>query len=396
MHTAVGMSKVECTAVNELVDLVRNRALEDDDADVDLFASSSPRAHHLRGTPAPSLFEMPAPPPAPPAPAPAPAPAPSPIAMVSLPAMRGAPVRAHRPAVRLGSPNESAASHVGSYVPLSTLARRAAMPVAGLVGLGIIAGIAYTRLSHHDAAANARSVAEITAAASPATVPPAPTPVVVAPVPAAPAEPTVPKLVDVRLDSTPSGAIATLISNGISTQLGPTPLSTSLDPSKSYDVVFALNGQPSKVEHLDPSATQHVAVAFDDAAPAVAAATPAPTTAKSSRHRGKHARVAAAAPSGHHAMPKLATPDFGDAPAAKPSKAKAADAGTGNGMLAILTSGPAAILIDDQNTGLTAPQRAIPLPAGHHNVRIIAATQHINKLVPVDISAHHTTSIKPF
>ncbi|HEY1812770.1 MAG TPA: hypothetical protein VGG74_10520 [Kofleriaceae bacterium] len=382
------MSKVECTAVNELVDLVRNRALEEDDADVDLFASSSPRAHHLRGTPAPSLFEMPAPPPA------APAPAPSPIAMVSLPAMRGAPVRAHRPAVRLGSPNESAASHVGSYVPLSTLGRRAALPVAGLVGLGIIAGIAYTRLSHHDAVASARSVADLTAAA--AAVPtPTPTPVVVAPVPAAPVEPTVPKLVDVRLDSTPAGAIATLISNGISTQLGPTPLSTSLDPSKSYDVVFAIDGKPSKVEHLDPNATQHVEVAFDDAAPSVAATAPTKAS-KSSRHRGKHARVAAAAPGGHHTMPKLATPDFGDAPAAKPSKSKAADAGTGNGMLAIITSGPAAILIDDQNTGLTAPQRAIPLAAGHHNVRIIAATQHINKLVPVDISAHHTTSIKPF
>jgi hypothetical protein len=375
------MSKVECTAVNELVDLVQTKALAPDDADVDLFATSSPRAARLRGTPAPSLFEMPAPPPAP---------APSPISAVSLPMRPNAqPMRAHRPAVRLGSPDTS---HVGSYVPLSTLGRRAALPVAGLVGLGIIAGIAYTRLGHHDATSGAQSVADITLAAA-AAVPPAPAPIV-APVAA---EPAAPKFVDVRLDSTPAGATVTLISNGITSPLGPTPLDTSLDPSKSYSVVFAMDGKPSKVENLDPNTTQHVEVSFEDAAPAVAAA-PAPAV-KSSHHKGKHARVATAAPasSPRHSnskMPKLATVDFGDAPS--PKAAKAADAGTGDGTLAVITSAPAAILIDDKNTGLTAPQRSISVPAGHHNVRIIAATQHINKLVPVDISAHHTTSIKPF
>ena len=180
------MSKVECTAVNELVDLVRNRALEDDDADADLFASSSPRAHHLRGTPAPSLFEMPAPPPAPPAPGP------SPIAMVSLPCHA-------RHAQRRALPPDGCVSAIGQrighfarrrYVPLSTLGRRAAMPVAGLVGLGIIAGIAYTRLSHHDAAAPARSLSGHHGRCNCGSA--GATPVVAASCPAAPAEPTVP------------------------------------------------------------------------------------------------------------------------------------------------------------------------------------------------------------
>jgi hypothetical protein len=363
------MSKVECTAVNELVDLVRTKSLDSDSADEDLFASASPRAHRLRGTPAPAWFEMPAPP--------APVPQPEVAAqVVALPAIASTPAPRHlRPSARR-SP-----SHVDRYIPLGTLARRFALPLTGLVGFGIIAGIAYTRMSHHaNAATPAPTPAEIALAAA-AAVPPPPAPVIAAPPAAAPG----PQLVDVRLDSTPAGATATLLSNGTSTLLGSTPVDTSVDPSKSYDVVFALAGHPSRVEHLNPNATQHVAVAFDDVPPEP---TVADKPAKPARHRGRHApqaaRVAAAAPVHHAAAPKAA------------KAAGVPDPGVGNGTLAIATSGPAAILIDDSNTGLTAPQRAIPLPAGHHNVRIIAAAQHINKLFPVDISAHHTTRLNPF
>lgn len=367
------MSKVECTAVNELVDLVRSRPLDRDSADDDLFGSSAPRAARLRGTPAPSLFEMPAPPPAP---------IPSTIRAAAAPM----PVPRARPAaaLHLAAHDESATSHVARYVPLATLGRRFALPIAGLVGFGILTGIVYTRIAHHGDATPSPSPAQVALAAA-AALPPAPAPIV-APVPAAP---VAPKLVDVRLDSTPPGATATLLSNGISTPLGSTPVDASVDPTKSYDVVFSIAGQPSQVEHLDPSTTQHVQVAFTAApAPTVAAAAPAAKTSRHHAHAAPHAaRVAAATPA-HHAStaaPKTVA-------AAEPATP---DPGTGNGTLAIATTTPCAILIDDKNTGLTTPQRAIPLPAGHHNVRLIAATQHVNKLVSVDISAHHTTRISP-
>jgi len=375
VHIAVGMSKVECTAVNELVDLVRSKALDSDSADEDLFAASAPRAHRLRGTPAPAWFEMPAPP--------APVPQPEIAAnVVGLPRIEATPARARQAPTHLDRSRKRAPSHVDRYIPLSALARRFAMPVAGLVVFGIVAGIAYTRFSHSATpAAHAPSPTEVALAAA-AAVPPPPAPVAAAPPPAAPA----PQLVDVRLDSTPSGATATLLSNGVSTPLGSTPVDASIDPNKSYDVVLALDGFPSKVEHLEPGKSTHVVVAFGDP-PAAEAPVVAQKPAKSSRHHGHHAqaaRVAVAAPAHHAAAPKAAKAD------------RVPDPGVGNGTLAVMTSGPAAILIDDSNTGLTAPQRAIPLPAGHHNVRIIAAGQHINKLVPVDISAHHTTRISPF
>ena len=391
------MSKVECTAVNELVDLARTKPLDSDDGDADLFGGFAPPATRLRGTPAPSLFEMPALPP-PPAPVPQPV-APSPEVRKQL-AQHAARAIAIAPLHLAG--DESSTSHVARYVPLSTLGRRFALPIAGLVGLGIITGIAYTRLAHHGSTATAAAPSPVSVAlAAEAAVPP---PIVVAPV--ATAEAPAAKLVDVRLDSSPAGATATLLSNGVSTPLGTTPVDTSIDPTKQYDVVFALAGKPSQVEHFDPSKTQRVQVVFPDS-PAPAAATVADAKpAKSSQHRSKHAQAARVATAttaparstkstkASKSMPSLATPDFGDSPApTKSSNAAASDGG--NGSLAITSSAPAAILLDDANTGFMTPH-TLSVPAGHHNIRLIAATAHVNKLVQVDVSAHKTTRINPF
>jgi hypothetical protein len=392
------MSKVECTAVNELVDLARTKPLDSDDGDADLFGgfANAPRAARLRGTPAPSLFEMPALPP-PPAPVPQPV-APSPEIRKQL-AQHAARAIAIAP-LHLGADESASTSHVARYVPLSTLGRRFALPIAALVGLGIITGIAYTRLAHHGSSATTAAPSPVSVAlAAEAAVPP---PIVVAPV--ATAEAPAAKLVDIRLDSSPAGASATLLSNGVSTPLGTTPVDTSIDPTKQYDVVFALAGKPSQVEHFDPSKTQRVQVVFPDS-PAPAATAVADAKPAKSSHHSKHAqaaRVAAAtAPArstkstkSGKSMPSLATPDFGDSPA--PTKSSNAAAGDGgNGSLAITSSAPAAILLDDANTGFMTPH-TLSVPAGHHNIRLIAATAHVNKLVQVDVSAHKTTRINPF
>ena len=62
------------------------------------------------------------------------------------------------------------------------------------------------------------------------------------------------------------------------------------------------------------------------------------------------------------------------------------------GKLAVTTSVPCAILLDGVNTGMTSPA-TLSVAAGHHSIRLIAATQHINKQVGVDVTAKKTTRV---
>jgi len=63
------------------------------------------------------------------------------------------------------------------------------------------------------------------------------------------------KLVDVRIDSKPSGATVMLVDDGKTSFLGKTPLATSVDATKTYDVIFTLEGRSTETAHLDPSAS---------------------------------------------------------------------------------------------------------------------------------------------
>src|SRR5262249_51536670 len=63
------------------------------------------------------------------------------------------------------------------------------------------------------------------------------------------------KLVDVRIDRKPSGATGMLVDRGKTSFLGSTPLATSLDPSRHYDVIFTLPGRPTQMAPLDPAST---------------------------------------------------------------------------------------------------------------------------------------------
>lgn len=84
-----------------------------------------------------------------------------------------------------------------------------------------------------------------------------------------------------RLESTPPGASVTLVDEGNVSVLGRTPIDASIDVSRSYEVVFALDAHVTKVEHLDPSKTLNVAVTLDSPKPA--------KPARKSRHRSnKH------------------------------------------------------------------------------------------------------------
>jgi hypothetical protein len=70
------------------------------------------------------------------------------------------------------------------------------------------------------------------------------------------------KLVDVRIDSKPSGATVMLVDNGKTSFLGTTPLATSLDPAHGYDVVFTLEGRPTQMAHFEPSKSARLDVSL--------------------------------------------------------------------------------------------------------------------------------------
>jgi hypothetical protein len=270
--------------------------------------------------------------------------------------------------------------------PVVKLERRRKMAVLKIVGtsvvfvvIGVIIG-AYIAF-HGD---NARKSVAKAAPTAPAKTPPKTVVQPVAAEAAAAPMPTTPKLTDVRIDSTPPGAVVTLVDGDKTSVLGTTPLATSLDPSRGYDVVLALAGRPSKQVHLDVASSPHLEVAIDKPAAAPApspapapvpapAPAPAPQIAATPAHR--HVTTAArSAPVG-----QIADPGF--------------DSFGGNGTLMVSTKPPCEIQVDGKATGMRTPQRAMPLSAGAHKITFVNEAEHINKTISVSITADHTTKL---
>ena len=67
-------------------------------------------------------------------------------------------------------------------------------------------------------------------------------------------------LVDIRIDSTPVGATVMIVDRGKTAFLGATPISTAVDASRQYDLVFTYANKPTQLEHLNPSTTKRIAV----------------------------------------------------------------------------------------------------------------------------------------
>jgi PEGA domain len=217
-------------------------------------------------------------------------------------------------------------------------------------------------------------------------------------------------LADVRIDSKPSGASVTLVDpNGKKSFLGTTPLATSVDASHTYDVEVALPGRPEQTAHFDPGTTQHVEVELakksSSAARAPAAVAKAPAAvAKAPAAKAPAAaapkHVAVAAPKAQHVASKpvvgeLADPGFDSKPVTEKPEKPAAPAApaAGSGTLMVASKPPCEILIDGKPTGLSTPQRAMPLPAGAHKVTLVNAGANINKTVMVQINADQSTKL---
>ena len=248
----------------------------------------------------------------------------------------------------------------------------AVVGVLSAIAIGVLAGVAVAF------SGGGGAIAKLPASAAPVVHGPVVTPIAIPPdagrspavlpsqdvdVPATAAAPTT--VVEVHIDSTPSGGVATLIDGGAATQLGVTPLVVPLDPTRTYDIMVSLAGHTPRVAHVVPSAGASIVLALDDTARVPArddVATPAVVS-----HNAAARHVAAVAKPGLPAV-------------------------TATGMLRISSKPPCAIAIDGHPRGQT-PQAAISLSIGTHEVTLTNEEQGINLTTAVEIRADRPTAV---
>jgi len=214
------------------------------------------------------------------------------------------------------------------------------------------------------------------------------------------------KLVDILIDSKPSGATVMLVDRGKTSFLGNTPVSAAVDPSRAYDVVFTAANHSTQVEHLDPNVTHHLAIALGKPGNQAVAEThhhhhstpaPAPAPAPAAPAPKLEAKVVApAAKPEAKEVAKIEKPAPAKVEKAAPAKVAApalAAAPSGTGTLMVSSKPPCDIVIDGKPTGLTTPQRSIPLSPGAHKVTFVNAGESINKTVAVVINADKPTKL---
>ncbi|MDX2089937.1 MAG: hypothetical protein SFX73_18925, partial [Kofleriaceae bacterium] len=211
--------------------------------------------------------------------------------------------------------------------------------------------------------------------------------------------------IDVRIDSKPSGATVTLVDRGKSTFLGTTPIKTSVDPSRSYEVVFEHNGTITR-EPLDPRTTSRLEIALAEnkvaetpkakpekkLAVAAVAKTEAPKAKAESKPQPKPAaKIAPNAESKVETKTKAATPTT----VGKSEKAVSAPATAhaGTGILMVSSKPPCEIFVDGKATGFMTPQRSISLASGSHTITLVSADKKHKKTVAVDIVANKSTKL---
>ncbi len=213
--------------------------------------------------------------------------------------------------------------------------------------------------------------------------------------------------VDVRLDSKPSGATVMLVDRGKTMFLGTTPISTALDPSRQYDVVFTYKDRPTVLEHLDPRTQSKLAVTLSHAASKSVAA---PITEVAKPVKVEAAKVEAAkveAPNVEKpAKVEPAKAIAKEAPKAEAPKAEAPKAEVakevpkaetpkagGQGVLMVSSKPPCEIYVDGKATGLMTPQRSLSLSAGAHKITLINSAEKIKKTLTIQITADQPTKL---
>jgi hypothetical protein len=381
------MAKSDSSAVQKLIELAQQKPLELD-VDLDgLFADDGRKAK--AGLPPPRRPAASAPmspsqtlPPLPRARAPVSTQ--TGVAAVAPPA--AAPARP-APKPRLGAPAMSPVTELvadgdlafePSDVPATqqTVRRGSVAPwiLAGAFALGVgfaavyivAEGLGGSAPRPDQAIAQAAVVAPVTALSDiqPADQAPA----------AAPAAP-----ITVGFVSTPPGATVVLVEDGAMTPLGKTPLTAPLAVGKKHEVLFTLEGRATVLAHVDPSTQTSVAVELG--APGEAAAA-APEPAPAAEPAPEPARTEARAE-------RRERTDRSE----RREKRVAAREPAGKGTLMLGAKPPCEILIDGKATGLTTPQREIPLSAGRHTITLVNKQHGIRKSFPITVGAGGSTKV---
>jgi hypothetical protein len=201
-------------------------------------------------------------------------------------------------------------------------------------------------------------------------------------------------LVDVRIDSAPSGAMVTLVDGGKSQLVGKTPVTAGFDPAREYDLVFTFPGKATQLAHLNAGTTRLVAVTLDVPASAAAPADHAPPhVEKPADHARRHVdKPADRAPRHVEKAPATPRKRVASEPVQQPA-APAIEPVLGDGTLMVSSKPPCEIVIDGKPTGLTTPQRSITLTAGNHRITLVNSEKDIKKTISVQITANTTEKV---
>jgi hypothetical protein len=184
--------------------------------------------------------------------------------------------------------------------------------------------------------------------------------------------------------------------------LGTTPISTALDPSRQYDVVFTYKDRPTLLEHLDPRTQSKLSVTLNRpgsrsaAAVAEVAKVEAPkaiATVEAPKAKASAPKaIAKAAPKAEAPKAEVPKPEAPKAVAKEAPKAEAPKAG-GEGVLMVSSKPPCEIFVDGKPTGLMTPQRSLPLSAGTHKITLVNSAEKIKKTLTVQITADQPTKL---
>jgi len=251
---------------------------------------------------------------------------------------------------------------VGDVDDATPVRRRSLFLWSAAVGVcaGALAGVAFVTLDGRDRAkadtfdrTGSANVPPLTSSSSVSSVPAAlpaqtvgtPSNTTEVPAVATPASVGPSLTRDVRIASQPPGATLTVVTNGVPSVVGTTPVNVTIDPAQRYEVVLALTGYPTKVAPLRADVQQLVL----ELAP---------------RRRRGGERAAAAR-------------------VAKRSE----------GTLMVSSKPPCEIAIDGVATVLMTPQRALKLEAGKHKVTLFNLQYDIDETFDIVIAPKQATKL---
>jgi hypothetical protein len=190
--------------------------------------------------------------------------------------------------------------------------------------------------------------------------------------------------------SEPEGANVSLVADGVSVDLGVSPVEYKLDPRKRYEVVFKKSGYATVTKPVEISGSPVVSVA--------GTLTRARSGSSQSRPLVETDPVAT-----KPETPKPVTPPtVKEKPTTKPNVDKVVERpkpppSASTGTLLLASKPPCKIFINGRDTGKTTPQRKLELPTGTHRITLVNNEHGIKDTFSVKIKANTPTkSIKNF